>query len=120
MTAAHLATDGRLLVHHDVECRPRRPCTPGAQERSTSALATRELVVGIPTQRRNHRQDEAATLPNQFAINSGIGLANGLRYMSEIELDRATTTRLEIDKQQPSRSRQQIRWVRLAMQQLFG
>jgi catechol 2,3-dioxygenase-like lactoylglutathione lyase family enzyme len=70
--------------------------------------------------RRDHRQDEAPALPNQFVISSGISLANGLRDMSEIELDRATATRLEINEQQPFRGPQYVPWVWLAVQQLLA
>jgi len=77
------------------------------------------LVICIPTPRRDHCQDEAATLANQFVISSGITLADGLRDMSEIELDRTTATRLEIDEQQPFRSPQHVPRMRLAMQQLL-
>jgi hypothetical protein len=78
------------------------------------------LVIQIPTPRRHHRQHEAATLLNQFAVSSGISPANGLRDMGEIELDGATTTRLEVNEQHTVRSVQHVPWVRLAMQQLLA
>ncbi len=49
-----------------------------------------------------------------------MSLADGLRYMSEIKLDGATTTRLKVDEQQPFRSSQHVSWVRFAMQQLLA
>ena len=86
----------------------------------TSSRAFRKLVIGIPAPRRDHRQDEASALLNQFAIRSGVGLADGLRDVCEIELDRPAATRLEIDEQQPCRSAQDVPWVWFAMQQLLA
>jgi hypothetical protein len=83
-------------------------------------VALRELVVGIPAPRRDHCENEAAALADQFSVRFGIALSDAFRNMSEIELNRPTATRFEVDEHHPARGVEQVAWVRLAMQELLG
>jgi DNA-binding GntR family transcriptional regulator len=74
-----------------------------------------ELVIWIPAPRSDHCQNESAALAKQFLIRAGIALAYVFRHMSEVELDRPTATRLEIDEQRPALRVEQVARVRLAM-----
>src|SRR5262249_2421302 len=84
------------------------------------SVPIRELVVSIPAPRGNHCQNEEATRTEQFAISAGIALADLLRHMCEVELDRPTATRLEVDEQRPALRVEQVAHVWLSMQQLLA
>ena len=56
----------------------------------------------------------------QLLISAGIALADLFRHMSEVELNRPTATRLEIDEQRPTLRVEQDARVWLSMQQLLG
>jgi hypothetical protein len=79
----------------------------------------RELVASIPAPGSDHRQDENPALAQQLLIDPRIVFADFLGRVGEIEFDGSTTTRLEVDEQQPCLRGKDIARVRLAVQQLF-
>ncbi len=79
-----------------------------------------ELVASIPAPRGDHRQHEDPALAQQAAIDTRIVLADFFGRMGEVEFHRPTTTRLEVDEQQPVLRGEHVARVRLAVQQLLG
>jgi hypothetical protein len=104
----------------DVECRPRWARAESAEKLSARPLPVREPVVAIPTPRGDHRQNEAAARANQISIGAGIALGDHFRDMSEIEFDRPSATRLEVDEERPALRLEQVARVRLSMEQLLA
>ena len=115
--------DGERDRHHrrrQLERRPRRTLAEGAEEFSPCSSPVREVVVSIPAPRCDHRKHEDPALAEQFLIGVRIVLAHLFGHMGDVELDRPTATRLEVDEQQPVLRAEQVAWVRLAVQQLLG
>jgi hypothetical protein len=78
------------------------------------------LVVSIPAPCGDHRQNEEAAGAKQFLIRARIAIADLLRHMSEVELDRPAATRLEINEQGSAIRVKQVARMWLSMQQLLG
>ena len=78
-----------------------------------------ELVASIPAPRCDHRQHEDPALAQQVLIDTRIVLTDFLGRMGEVEFDRPTATRLEVDEQQPVLRGEQVARVRLAVQELL-
>jgi hypothetical protein len=78
------------------------------------------LVVSIPAPRRDHRKHQDPALAEQLTVNVRIPLADILGDMGEIEFDRPTAARLEVDEQRAGFRVEQVAWVRFAVQQLLG
>jgi len=78
------------------------------------------LVARIPAPGGDHGKNKNSALAQQVLISVGIALAHIFGDMGEVELDRSTATRLEIDEQQSGLRAEYVAWVRLAMQQLLG
>jgi hypothetical protein len=57
-----------------------------------------ELVISIPAPGGDHRQHEDSALAQQILIDTRIVLADLFWRMGEVEFDRTTATRLEIDE----------------------
>jgi hypothetical protein len=116
-------TGGRKLWNacpYGVECRPRWACAYRAKKLLPCSFPIRELVVSIRAPCGDHRQNEEAAGAKQFLIRAGIAIADLLRHMSEVELDRPAATRLEINEQGPALRVKQIARMWLSMQQLLG
>src|SRR5215469_12150995 len=115
------AFDGRSRLrtirsaHHDVERRPRWTHAQSTEESASCSLPIRELVARIPAPRGDHGKNKGSALAQQVLISVGIALAHIFGDMGEVELDRSTATRLEIDEQQPGLRAEHIAWVRLAV-----
>jgi hypothetical protein len=78
-----------------------------------------ELVASIPAPRCDHRQHEDPALAQQAAIDTRIVLADFFGRMGEVEFHRPTSTRLEVDEQQPVLRGQHVARVWLTVQQLL-
>ena len=79
-----------------------------------------ELVASIPAPRRDHCQHQDPALAQQVVIDSRIVFADFFRGMGEIELDRATATRLEVNEEQPVIRAEHVAWVWLTVQDLLS
>ncbi len=79
-----------------------------------------ELVASIPAPRCDHRQHEDPALAQQVRIDTRIVLTDLFRCMSEVELDRSTTTCLKIYEDQPVPRAEHVARVRLAVQHLLA
>ena len=79
-----------------------------------------ELVASIPAPRCDHRQHEDPALAQQALIDTRIVLADFFGRMGEVEFDRATATRLEVEEQQSVLRGEHVAWMRLAVQELLG
>ena len=90
-----------------------------ALRRSRPLLARRELVLSIPAPGGDHREHEASALAEQLLVSVRIALADLFGHVGEVELDRPTTTRLEVDEQRPVARAQHVARVRLAVQELL-
>jgi hypothetical protein len=66
-----------------------------------------------------HGEDEAPALTDQLLISTRVELADRFGYVREIELDRSSAARLEVDEPQPARGGQHVAGMRLAVQQLL-
>jgi len=114
------ALDGRSRLrtirsaHHDIERRPRWTHAQSAEECASCSLPIRELVARIPAPGGDHGKNKGSALAQQVLISVGIALAHIFGDMSEVELDRSTATRLEIDEQQSGLRAEHVAWVRLA------
>ena len=53
-------------------------------------------------------------------ISARVVLADFFGHMGQVEFDRATATRLQVNEQQPVPSAEDVAGVRLAVQQLLG
>lgn len=89
--------------------------------------AVRKIVTRLEPPRGDHGQHEDPALANQRLISAGIVRADldGRSFrpdgrMRDVELDRPTTARLEVDEQKPIPRPEHVARVRLAMQQLLG
>src|ERR1700683_2817034 len=107
-------------AHHDVERRPRRTLAQSAEECASCPLPIRELVVQVPAPGGDHGENKDSALAQQVLISAGIALAHIFGDMGEVELNRSTATRLEIDEKQSGLRAEHVAWVRLAVQQLLG
>ena len=83
-------------------------------------MPIRELIAWIPSPGGDHGKNKGSALAQQVLISVGIVLAHIFGNMGEVELDRSTATRLEIDEQQSGLCAEHVAWVRLAVQQLLG
>ena len=83
-------------------------------------MPVRELVARIPAPRGDHGKNKDPALTEQFFVSVRIALAHIFGDMGEVELNRSTATRLEIDEQQPGLRAEHVAWVRLAVQDLLG
>jgi hypothetical protein len=79
-----------------------------------------ELVAPIPAPRRDHRQHEDPAIAQQVQIDTRIVPADFVGRMGEVEFDRSTAARLEINEQQSVFRGEHVARVRLAVQQLRG
>jgi hypothetical protein len=80
----------------------------------------RELVVSIPAPRCDHGKHEDPALAEQLMVNIRIALADLFGPMGQVELDRPTATRLEVNEERADFRAEQVAWVRFAVQQLLG
>jgi len=92
----------------------------GAEKLLTCSFPVRELVVEIGAPGGDHGQNDEAARAKQFLISVGIALADLVRHMSEVELDRPTAARLEIYEQRSAVRVEQVARVWLSVQQLLG
>src|SRR3712207_217349 len=76
-------------------------CSHLAEPVGGQLAPVRELVTRLPAPRRDHRQHQDPALAQQVRIDTRIVLSDLFRCMSEVELDRSTTTRLKIYEDQP-------------------
>jgi hypothetical protein len=67
-----------------------------------------------------HRgKNEAPALTEQLLISARVALADLFGHVGEVEVDRSSATRLEVDEPQPVPRAQHVAGMRLAVQQLF-
>ena len=59
-------------------------------------------------------------MAQQVFISVRIALAHIFGYMGEVEFDRSTAARFEIDEHQSGLRAEHVAWVRLAVQQPLG
>jgi hypothetical protein len=95
-------------------------CPELAEEFCAHSAPVRELVISIPTPGCDHRQHQNSALAEQFLISVRIALADIFGHMGQVEFDGPTAARLKVNEQQPVLRVEDVAWVRLAMQQLFG
>ena len=96
------------------------PVTQGVEEVVRRSSPVREPVLPIPAPGGDHREDEASTVAEHLLVSVRIALADRFGHVGEVELDRPTTTRLEVDEERPVLRAEHVAWVRLAVQELFG
>ena len=84
------------------------------------STAIRKLIPHIPTPSRDHRQNETTTLLEQHRVEARIAPADLVGHMSNVELDRASAARLEVDEEQAVPRTKQVAGMRLAVQQRVG
>ena len=87
-----------LLAHHNIERRPRRTRAQRSEEVAQRSLPVRELVTGITAVLCHHRQDEAPAILKQRLIDIRIMLADRCWPVGEVELDRSTAARLQVNE----------------------
>jgi hypothetical protein len=80
----------------------------------------REFIVHIPPPSSDHRENETPTLLEQNLIDPGIVRAGLVRYVCNIEFNRANATSFEVDENQTTRGPEQISRMRFSVQQLLG
>ena len=107
-------------AHHDVERRPLWTLPQSPEEYASCSLPIRELVAQVPAPGGYHGENNGSALAQQVLISVGMSLAHIFGDMGDVELDRSTATRLEIDEQQSGLRAEHVAWVRLAVQQLLG
>src|SRR5215831_1112806 len=95
-------------------------CPELAEPRCAELAPVGELVGSIPAPRCDHRQHQDLALAEQAVIDPPIVLTDLSGRVGEVELDRPTAARLQIDEQQPVVRGEHVAWVRLAVQQLPG
>jgi hypothetical protein len=78
------------------------------------------VVAPVPAPRGDHRKHDDPALEEQFLINARIALADLFGHMGEVEFDRPTATRLEVDEKQPILRAEHVAWVGLTVQDLLG
>src|SRR4029450_473536 len=113
--------------------RPRRPrsamgsqavaigrCSDLAEPLCAQLAPVWELVASIPAPGCDHRQHEDPALAEQALVDTPAVLAHCSGRMGEVEFDRPTAARLEVDEQQPVLGGEHVAWVRLAVQELLG
>ena len=101
------------------ERRVGRTCPQGGEELPGCLPSARELVFRIPPPGRDHRKDEDAALVEQRVIDAGIALADLVRDVGEVELDRTPTSSLEVNEQRAVLGVEDVPGVWLAVQQLL-
>jgi hypothetical protein len=106
-------------AHHRVKRRVRRPFAEGRDELPAGSAAIRQSIAPIKAPRRDHRKNERAALAEESSINGAIVVADGFRYVGEIEFDRSATNGLEVDEQRSVLGVEDVAGVRLAVQQLL-
>src|SRR6516225_240051 len=107
-------------AHHDVERWPRWTHAQSAEELASCLLPIRELVAQIPAPGSDHGKNKDSALLQQVLISVGIALAHIPGDMGEVELDRSTAARLEVDEQQSGLRAEHVAGMRLAVQQLLA
>lgn len=103
---ASLVANGRLraletsylLAHHGIKRRPRRTRAQRIEEVAQRSLPVRELITGITAVLCHHRQDEPLAISEQRLIDIRIVLADRCWHVGEVELDRSTAARLQVDE----------------------
>ena len=89
-------------------------------EFAADAGPIRELVAGVPAPRRDHRKDERPARGEQRLIDARIVRDDRFGHMGEVEFDRPTAARLEVDEHRPVLGVEHVARVRFAVQQLLG
>jgi hypothetical protein len=87
-----------LRAHHDIERRPRRTRAQRTEEVAQRSLPVRELVTGITAVLCHHGQDKPLAISEQRLIGIRIMLADRCWHVGEVELDRSTAARLQVDE----------------------
>jgi hypothetical protein len=90
-----------------------------SEQLSRCSLPVRELVVRLETPGCHHGKNEAPALTEQLLISARVALADLFRHVGEVEFDRSSATRLEVDEPQPVPRAQHVAGMRLAVQQLL-
>ena len=80
----------------------------------------RELIADVPAPGSDHRKNEPPTLFEQNLIDIRIVRADLVRHVRDIELDRPTATRFEVDEEQAVLGAEEVARMRFAVQQLLG
>ncbi|HKG57614.1 MAG TPA: hypothetical protein VKA85_10235 [Candidatus Limnocylindrales bacterium] len=77
------------------------------------------MVVSIPPPRCDHGKHEDAALAQQLIVNMRIPPADIFGNMGEVEFDRPTAARLEVQEQRPGFRAKHVARVRFAVQELL-
>ena len=87
-----------VLAHHDIERRPWRTRAQRTEEVAQRSPPVRELVTGITAVLCHYRQDEPPAILKQRLIEIRIMLADRCWHVGEVELDRSTAARLQVNE----------------------
>ena len=94
----------RSLGGENTECRPRWTRAEQGQDVSTVLVPIRELVAGVAPPCRDHRKNKPPTLVEQVLIDVRILRGDLVRHVRNVEFDRSTATRFEVDEQRAVRA----------------
>ena len=83
-------------------------------------MPVRELVIPIPAPGGDHGKNKGPALAQQVLIRAGIALAHIVGDMGEVEFDRSTAARLEVDEQQSGLRAEHVAGMRFAVEQLLA
>jgi hypothetical protein len=86
------------LGGESTECRPRRTLAEQGQDVSTVLVPIREFIADVPAPGSDHRKNKPATLLKQNSINIWVVRADLVGHVRNIEFDRSTATRFEVDE----------------------
>jgi len=108
------------LGGESIECRPRRTLAEQGQDVSTVLVPIREFIADVPAPGSDHRKNKLSAFLKQNSINIWVVRADLVRHVRDIEFDRPTATRFEVDEVQAVLSAEEVAWMRFAVQQLLG
>ena len=77
--------------------------------------SVRELVVSVPSPRRDHREYQPAALGEEILIDVQVVITDIGRRVRHIELNWATTAGFEVDEDRATRGVEDVSRMRLAV-----
>ncbi len=95
-------------------------CSDLAEPLCAQLVPVWKLVASLPAPRCDHREHEDPALAQQLSIDTPIVLADCFGRMGEVEFDRPTAARLEVDEERPVLRGEHVPRVRLAVQELLA
>src|SRR5262245_69378 len=110
----------RLVGREGSECRPGWTVPQQGQDVSAVLVSVRVLITDVPSPGSHHGKHESPALLEQDLIDIRVMRADLVGCVRDVELDRPTAARLEVDEERAVRRVEDVAWVRFAVQQLFG